>query len=197
MKLKHIPIRPPRNMIEEQVYAKRWEKLMSVEPEYEDERTPFEQIMISYDGKVNQRAASVAASFICWLGTAVGMSFLRMGDNIRENTFCKCEAYAAAWGVKNMRRFATNCGARTIEYLVRTEQDEKNNVFPRVSTNDLEVLDFMALWLGSEEGQEFIKGCEYEIKRHKDMQTIGFYYANGRGDMPYVKELEAQFIARE
>jgi hypothetical protein len=195
-KLNHTPIRPPRDMIEEQVYARRWETLMSEVPTYEYDDN-FKRILISYDGNIDQKAASVAASFVCWLGTAVGRDFLRMAENIRNNTYCNFEAYVAAWSVTNMRRFATNSNARAIEFLVRTVDEQKANVFPRVSTRDLEVVDFVALWLGSEDGQEFLKGCEYEIKRRKDMETIGFYHANGKGDMPYIKELEAQFIARE
>lgn len=197
MNLHHTPIRPPRDMVEEQVYARRWADLMAQAPCHEGRRPLLEHILLSYPAAVDQRAASVAASFICWLGTNVGLSFLQLGHSIRDNTSCKYDAYVAAWGARNTRRFAINSGARMIEFLLRTEEQLDANTFPVVSANDLEVLEQVALWLGSEEGQAFLTGCEAEINRHRDMETLAWHHANGRGHLPYVKELEARFISKE
>jgi hypothetical protein len=184
-------------MSEEQIYARRWAELMSREPEHEYEPTPLQAVLISYPADVDQRAASVAASFICWLGTRVGLDFLSMGHSIRDNTRCTHEAYAAAWGVNNLRRFGNNSGARTIEFLLRSTDEQENSKFCAVSVNDLEVIEQVAAWLGSAEGQAFIQSCEAEIQRQKVMDTIAHYHANGLGHLPRVKELEAQFVMQE
>ncbi|MBK3780213.1 hypothetical protein G3A43_08075 [Paraburkholderia aspalathi] len=194
MPLTHTPIRPPRAMSEEQIYARRWAELMAREPVRDYEPTPLQAVLISYPADVDQRAASVAASFICWLGTSVGLGFLTLGNSLRDKIHCRHEAYAAAWGVTNLRRYGNNSGARAIEFLLRSTEEQAHNRFSEVSVNDLEVLEQVAVWLGSEDGQAFIQGCEAEVKRQKDMDTIAHYHANGLGHLPRVKELEAQFV---
>lgn len=193
MSLSHTPVRPPRNLIEEQVFARRWQEQMSASYE-EGEHSPLEHLLLSYPAQVDQRAASVAASFVCWLGTNVGMDFLRLGHSIRDKTYCGHEAYVAAWGVKNLRRFGHSSQARTIEFLVRTTEEQAADVFPEVSTNDLEVLEQLALWLGTEEGQAFLTGCEEEIRRWRAMEQLGQYHASGMGHLPRAKELATAFV---
>jgi hypothetical protein len=197
MPLSHTPVRPPRKMIEEQVFARRWEELMSAEPEGDNERSPLEYVLFNYPAAVDQRAASVAASLICWLGTNAGQSFLGLGRSIHENTYCKHEAYVAAWGAHNLRRYAHNSNARSIEFLVRTTEEQAADVFPEVSSYDLEVLDQVALWLGCEEGQAFVQTCETEISRWKDMERLGEYQARGLSHLPHAKELAARFVLNQ
>lgn len=121
----HQPIRPPRDMIEERVYSRHWQALM--EDNRGRDRSPLEQILISYPEPIDQRAASIAASFICWLGTNVGCSFLRMGRRLSELPELCGQGYVAAWGVQNRRFHATNGGARAVEFLVRTEEEQRLN----------------------------------------------------------------------
>lgn len=161
--LTHRPIRPPRDMIEEQVYSRHWEMLMT--NDRDSELSPLEQILYRYPEMVDQRAASVAARFICWIGTNVGSSFLRMGRSLSEVPELCGQGYLAAWGVYNRRFHATNGGARAVEFLVRTEEDQRRNVFPRATLEDVEVVEQVASWLGSDEGVQFVAECEAEIER--------------------------------
>lgn len=197
MPLSHAPIRPPRVPSEEQIFARRWEELMNRAPKDEYDAAPLEAVLRACPFPADQRAASVAASFICWLGTAVGLSFLTLGNSLREKMHSRHHAYAAAWGVANLRQFGLNSGARTIEFLVRSTEDQQANRFTGVSVTDLEVLEQVAAWLGTDEGQEFIRGCEAEVARQKTMDTIAFYHARGLGHLPNVKELEAQLVQPE
>jgi hypothetical protein len=186
--MKHVPIRPARNMIEEQVFARRWEALMK------PSRLPYEssmiaRILIGYPYEINQRVASVLASLICWLGTNVGKSFLDTGRQIRENVPLIRFPYLAAWGECNARIFGMNSRARQIEFLTRTQDDMDRDVFQEVSVKDLEALDQLCIWLGREEGKLFISSCEEEIERRKELEALVFHSAAGRGDSPKVRKI--------
>jgi hypothetical protein len=190
--MKHVPIRPARNMIEEQVFARRWEALMK------PSRLPYEssmiaRILIGYPYGIDQRVASVLASLICWLGTNVGKSFLDTGRQIRENVPLIRFPYLAAWGECNARIFGMNSRARQIEFLTRTQDDMDRDVFQEVSVKDLEALEQLCMWLGSNDGLEFVAGCEAEIGRRKDLEAIAFQSAAGRYDSPAVRKLVDKF----
>jgi hypothetical protein len=192
--VKHVPIRPPRDMCEEQVFARRWRELMEMPSGDEWSRGPLHTILIGYPYEVDQRAASVAASFITWLGTNVGKCFLDLGNKIRDNVpDAVYTAYLAAWGVQNSRRFGNNSNARQIEFLVRTQADMEKDFFPEVSVKDLEVLEQVALWLGLNEGQKFIRKCEDEIDRRKELENLQFHAAAGRTNTPAMRKLIDKF----
>jgi hypothetical protein len=166
-----------------------------------ESKEPYEsgmlnQILIGYPCGVDQRAASVAASMICWLGTNVGKCFLMLGAEIRNSTSC-LDAYAAAWGASNLRKFGMNSGARQIEFLVRSHDDQNQNVFPEVSVRDLEVLEQVAIWLGREEGQAFLQGCEDEIERRRQLESLAFECAAGRGDSLYARKIMDKFAVTD
>lgn len=194
MAITHAPIRPPRNMIEEQVYARRWAELMGSPSGYDD-RNYLEAVLIHYDTRVGQREASVAASFICWLGTNIGKSFLSEGRRLTPHFQVPQDAYHAAWSVHNRRRFASNNGWRSVEYFCRTEEDQKANVMPRPSANDYEVVEHVAEWLGSAEGQDFIAGCETEIERHRKLDFIARHNEQGLGHLPIVQQYKAELAS--
>jgi hypothetical protein len=189
--MKHVPIRPPRNMIEEQVFARHWKELMESKQPYESGM--IGRILIGYPYEIDQRVASVLASMVCWLGTQVGKSFLMLGDEIREKTSCAHYAHLAAWGVKNARIFGMNSRARQIEFLTRTQADMERDIFPEVSVKDLEALEQLCLWLGTDDGREFVAGCEAEIVRRQELETLAFHCAAGRADSPAVRRIVDKF----
>jgi hypothetical protein len=188
--MKHVPIRPAREDIGEKVFSRRWKELMETEPVATH---PIYYVLRSYPYVVDQRAASVLASMVCWLGTNVGKSFLLLAAEFRDNTTCRFDAYLAAWGVQNARKIGLNSCARQLEFLTRTQEDLNNGIFKDVSIRDLEAVEQLCIWLGGDEGQSFLNGCEEEIARRKDLEAIAFQSAAGRYDSPAVRKLVDKF----
>jgi hypothetical protein len=193
--MKHEPIRTPRDMTGEQVFARRWKDLMESKVSFG--KGILGIVLMGYPYPIGQREAAVAASMICWLGTNIGQSFLTLGMEIRDRTSCGNYAYIAAWGVRNARVFGHGSNARQIEFLVRTHEEMEDKVFSEVSIRDLEVLDQVALWLGTDGGQNFLKSCEEEIERRKDLEDLVFQSAAGRHDSPRVRTLVDKFAIVE
>lgn len=192
--MKHVPIRHARNMTEEQVFARQWKELMESKEPYESGM--LSRVLIGYPYEIKQREASVAASMICWLGTQVGKSFLLLAEEIREKTSCAHYSYVAAWGVRNARVFGHNSNARQIDFLTRTQAEMEANFFPETFVKDLEVLDQVCLWLGTEDGRAFIAGCEAEIMRRQELESLAFHCAEGRQDSPAVRRIVDKFAIK-
>jgi hypothetical protein len=193
MNLNHVAIRPARDMIGEQVYARRW--LEFANKECADGRTEFWHVLQAYPYPLDQRAASVAASFITWLGTNVGASFLETANDFKFSRCILSYAYVAAWSVINVRSLGTNSNARQIEFLTRTPEELEKNVFSEVSVRDLEVIDQIALWLGTDDGQEFLSECQKEIVRRYDLESYTTLVAQGRGSSLRARQLATKIAA--
>jgi hypothetical protein len=191
--MKHVPIRPARNDIAEQVFSRRWKELMDAKPVGQYGTQLIYHVLRGYPYGVDQRAASVLASMVCWFGTNVGKSFLLLASEFAEKTTCRFDAYLAAWGVQNARKFGMNSCARQLEFLTRTQEDLNNGIFKEVSVRDLEAIEQLCIWLATEDGQSFLKGCEEEIERRKELEAIAFHFAAGRYDSPAVKKLVDKF----
>lgn len=189
--MKHVPIRPPRNMTEEQVFARRWKELMESKEPYESGM--ISRVLIGYPYNIDQRAASVLASMICWLGTQVGKSFLDLANQIRINVPMVRFPYLAAWGECNARIFGMNSRARQIEFLTRTQADLDKDVFQEVSVKDLEALEQLCMWLGKDDGLAFIAQCEAEIERRRELESMAFHCEAGRYDSPAVRKVIDKF----
>jgi len=188
MTLNHVAVRPARNDIGERVYARRWSELMSRDVGVMD-RTPLEKVLVSYPYEVDQQAAHLAASFITWLGTNCGRSFLETAKEFESARTIRSFAYLAAWSVHNARSIGFNSNARQIEFLIRTQEQMEKNIFSEVSVRDLEAADQVALWLGSDDGQEFIAACEKEISRRKELDSYATLVAQGKGDSLQARRL--------
>ena len=193
MTIKHVAIRPARNMIGEQVFARRWLLLMEKENNH-TERSNFEWVLASYPYPIDQRAASVAASFIVWLGTNVGGSFLALAKEFNAVHAARSSAYVAAWAVMNVRSFGHNSYARQIDFLTRTVEELSKDIFSEVSIRDLEVADQVAFWLGSEDGQNFLNGCAAEISRRKDLEAYVALHDSGRGESLRAHQLATKLV---
>lgn len=190
MTLHHVAIRPVRHdMIGEVVYARRWHELMNGVCQ-------IHMVLAGYPYPVGQREASVAASFITWLGTNVGASLLDIAQEFKLVRAVPSFAYVAAWSVLNVRSFGHNSNARQIEFLTRTTEEMEANVFSEVSVRDLEVIDQIALWLGTEEGQKFLEGCMKEIEKRTDLERYATMVAAGRGTSIHARRLATKLVAQ-
>jgi hypothetical protein len=178
-------------MMEEEVFARRWKELMESKQPYESGM--ISRVLIGFPYKIDQRIASVLASMVCWFGTQLGKSFLLLAQEIREKTSCAHHSYLAAWGVRNARIFGMNARARQIEFLTRTQGEVEKETFSGVSVEDLEALEALCIWLGTDDGAAFLAGCEAEIARRQDLESLAFHCAAGRQNSPSVRKLMDKF----
>lgn len=164
-----LPPYPRQGMVPECIYAAEWAKLMTEKQSilWDDEHGHGLARVLPYlPGELTQRDASLAASFICWLGTHVGNAFLaqaidgtfnRRGSERMDATLC-------AWVLENKRISWINRGVRTIEHWLADARME-------LTARDLEVAECVAYWLGSDAAEHFLLQCERQIGP-KDSRVI-------------------------
>jgi len=179
--LDHSPIRPPRDgFIGEAVFAELWKARMDLARDWISpvDRGALGEILDHLEQPVTQRDASVAASFISWLGTNVGSSFLDQTDAlsclVRHDA---PSAYVAEWAAKNRRLRHVNLGWRSIELFMMTKEqsDRVNREGTRpgpgeavdITVRDLEVAEQIAAWLGTTDGRQFCRDAHDEITRRE------------------------------
>lgn len=176
--LKHRPFRRARNgFVGECMFSSAWSRLMQSPPVEDDDNprgqaTKLELILNHYPHEIGERQASIAASFIQWLGTNCGLSFLKSATELGKKLESKPNGFLAAWAIENVRHSSVNYGVRTIEAVLAHEdygqiQDlfsmRRPNV-PVLSFADIEVVDQLLNWLATEEGLEFVNTCEVELE---------------------------------
>jgi hypothetical protein len=173
----HKPIRPPRACtIGEVVMSEHWEIAMQAEAKniHDDcDEYAFRALMHAFPRPLTQRHASVAASFIRWLGCNCGRGFLHDAEKLKEKFHSNTNAYVAAWAIENMREVAINRGVRIIEAAIAPDDHWKNGYLeklPDLSADDYEVVDNVVIWLGSKDGQDFLNRAEREITRRLDAE---------------------------
>ncbi len=179
--LNHSPHRPPRqNDLREEVFAERWKLFMNTPLAQLDACEPpsppnirLADILTDCCRDITQRDATVAASFICYLGTNGGYSFLRFAEQyFAALKTDRPNSYLSAWEVTNRRQSYTNNGIRTIEYML-ADEDMFNpktgslDRLPTITSSDLEVAQCVAIWLSSLEGKNFVDGCLKTIDYRK------------------------------
>lgn len=185
LELSHQPFRRPRtDFTGECMFASSWLRLMA-SPAVEDDNnrrgvsTKLELILSVYPHEITQRTASIAASFITWLGTNMGMCFLGEAVKISEKLGNRQDGFISAWAITNRRMQGIDQGVRAIEAILREEDyGQSHDLFsyrrpnaPLLTAADTEVVDHLVEWLAEEEGMEFVRKCEFEITSLKDAQS--------------------------
>lgn len=176
--LVHEPVRPCRDgSAGEVVFLSRWQMLMLERSAYlddDEDGCPLSGILAHVPGRVQQRDATLAASFMTWLGTRVGQCFILDARMIAASRPLGVP-FLAAWSAENLRRRHVNGGVRAIEWLLvapGTPVDPISGApvsMPAISVRDLEVTDQLAVWLGQPAGRAYLAACEGE------MDAVGAY----------------------
>lgn len=161
--IKHIPFRPARQDLAEAVFLREWQALHAHIPDL---------LKTILGHRVDQRSARVAASFITWIGTQVGASFIAMAKTHVE-TFGYAEpAYLATWALVNRRERHVNAGVRAIESILSpVDLFKKGRDYARgsaaslpISQADIDVIESMVTWLSTSAGDAFVEQC---VARHR------------------------------
>lgn len=147
------------------MYASIWEKYASGDPYLQD------VIKCHVNRSDFQRAASLVATFITWLGTNVGRVALLHQANRLFSVFQHLpHAYVAAFAVAN----ATNhpMQIELVEYIMRTPEDYETNRHAVLDLQDYRILESAAAWLGTTRGQQFIDLAECEILQRTRLSEL-------------------------
>lgn len=186
---RHVPINGVRNLIGEQVFSSAWSDLMARKPEHDDPNESLGAVLHEYCGHLTQRVATVAATFICWLGTQGGATYLEAAERLFEQAGGRRrDAYLMGWSLHNLRRYHTSSGFRCLEMILAKDTNSMN--IPAISLADLEVVDHLVQWLGDDDGQVWLAQRLTEVDRCRAERDLRDHLENnlrgGREQAEYV-----------
>lgn len=174
-RIKHIPLRPARSCTpREGMFLALWQEYMAENPGalLDIART---------SGPVRQRAASVAASFMTYMGCNCGMELARKAEDLVKNgAFCSREdAYLSAWAILNKRVHGINHGVRMVESMLATKNMFLSSFpygidyrrIPVVSLEDMDVLEGMAIWWSTEDASIMRKRVEVRMEALQEQRN--------------------------
>lgn len=135
-------------------FVEQWKIVLNRVPDHGDGTTDEMFCTILGDLEpVDQRDATVAASFICWLGTNAGACYLLAASKRSAEGEPYRQSHQIEWALHNRRRSHVNNGRRTVEALLKEP-----------TIRDLEVIEKLAEWLDSKYGAAFIRAAHAEIE---------------------------------
>lgn len=178
----HTPLMPPRPCTPgEGIYLGLWQDFAtSREREWE--------LIFRASPVLNQRMASVAASFMKYMGCNCGRGFTLMAESYaKDPTFRSREdAFLAAWAIDNRRIRGINSGIRISEYMLAEEPvftDPPDGIrtarVPTLSQLDNDTLENMVCWWS---------GPTAEVMREIAAPLISAATAERMSDLYRVKE---------
>ena len=164
----HDPVRPPRaTFVGESVFAYRWaQQMRHLRKNWLDESLyePLESVLHDHTGPTDQRAATVAASFITWLGTNCGRAYLAQARQFSQAMKISLpNAYVAALALEMRRQRGVNHWSSLVEGLLTRDAPDQSS--PALCVTDLEIIPHVAAWLGEHEGQTFLNECIANVDR--------------------------------
>lgn len=147
----HTPMHPPRACTPgEVIYLDLWR-------EYATARPREWWGIFETRGPVRQRAASVAASFMVFMGCNCGRGFTHRAEELsKASIFMSREnAFLAAWAIENRRCGGVNSGLRASEYMLASEYPiatsfgsnrAVGSLVPVITQEDNDILESMVVW---------------------------------------------------
>ncbi|KWN06414.1 hypothetical protein WT83_27415 [Burkholderia territorii] len=163
--LAHIPLCAPRPDIPgEVIYLRLWQEFMHANSH------ALEDIVTSgLNGPIDQRVASVAASFMVYMGCNGGANFTRCANELVKRFDYPHEAFLAAFVIENQRRRSVNHGLRKVEYMLAAEHPIVDGLFstrvewervPDISQRDLDVIECMVIWWSTPQAERLRRVAE-------------------------------------
>lgn len=170
-KLRHVPLKPPRASVpREAIFLELWQQFAEQRPE------EWAYVVRGRtNGPMRQRAASVAASFMVFMGCNGGQSFTHFAERVaRSGAFtCTEDAYLAAWTIENKRIHGVNHGLRAVEYLLAREHPLSDRTcgtgvnwtaVPDVTMEDMDIIEAMVAWWCSTTARWMREAVEAQVK---------------------------------
>lgn len=176
-KLRHVPLHPPRASVpREGLFLALWQQ-------FAEQRPDEWRYIFRTTGPVRQRAASVAASFMVFMGCNGGHAFTYSAERLAKSGAFTCteDAYLAAWTMENKRIHGLNHGLRTIEYMLAREHPIKHEFFngsvdwklvPDVSMEDADIVESMVAWWCSPTARWMREAVEAQMKAQEANERL-------------------------
>lgn len=169
VELAHVPISPPRkNHDGEASYLELWQRFVGRLTD-EELGEIFRETLYE---NLTQRQASVAATFVMWLGTNCGRGMIQEADGGKREP----DAYRADWHLRYLRRWemenrresGVNGGIRYCEAILSPQRSGPDHLssrtVPTVTIEDLDVIDCICRWLATQDGQAFLRAAEAKVE---------------------------------
>lgn len=153
------PITPCRpSVYGEGIFVRAWGEAMREPVQYGDdeENERFQSIVSPLSARADD--AAVASSFICWLGTNCGRCFLARAESAAKDAKAGSsipDIYLMTWAIENCRESGMNHNRRTIEAILPAEM---------INYRSAEIIERVALWLGSHHGRKMVVAANAEIE---------------------------------
>lgn len=148
-RVKHLPLHPARaGTPGEGIYLGLWREWAETNP-----REWF--CIFTSAGPVRQRAASVACSFMVYMGCNGGSSFTHEALRLAKTEAWRERAFLLAWAGHNARSSGVNYGLRTIKYMLARQHPIDDTMLgrrvnwqqvPYVSMDDIDIVESMVRW---------------------------------------------------
>jgi hypothetical protein len=175
----HIPFAPPRDGTPgEGIYLKLWQDFVAARPD------DFEDIFRDMNDPVDQRVASIAASFMVFMGCNGGASFTYQANELRPKFAYPAHAFAAAWAIENQRSRGTNHGLRTAEYMLAAIHPIGNDGFrsdvvwervPQINQKDMDAIECMVEWWSTRPAERMREIAEALIAAENKKRLSGLF----------------------
>lgn len=145
----HCPFAPPRACTPgERIYLGLWQEFAEARPD------DFQDIFRDMNDSVDQRVASVAASFMVYMGCNVGQSFTERAKGLIHAFAWEREAYLAAWVIHNRRTYGINNGLRAVEFMLAAQHPIDNEGcrhvvwerIPEITQKEMDAVECMVGW---------------------------------------------------
>jgi hypothetical protein len=177
-------IRPRKYAAGEVAYLRAFQKAMGGRVQVIDEyflhedgtRYPFYTLMRGIGG-IREEDPRLVSSLMMWLGTSVGAGFRHQAEMLqtKQAFFTRGDAYLATWAIDNLKSAMRYSCQR--DHLLNGVAA----IFNRSATlRDSSVLDMAVHWLGSEDGQKYLKAAqnfharfETRFKREHSRNRLG------------------------
>lgn len=176
-KLCHVPLQPPRRSVpREGLFLALWQQFATQRP---DEWA----FIFRTNGQTRQRAASVAASFMVFMGCNGGRDFTDSAARLAKSGAFTCaeDAYLAAWAINNKRLHGINSGLRTIEYMLAREHPITTGylarvdwkLVPDVTQEDADIVESMVAWWGTSTTAHWMReAVEAQMRAHEANERL-------------------------
>jgi hypothetical protein len=173
----HIPFAPPReNTPAEGIYLKLWQDFAAARPD------DFQDIFRDMNDTVDQRIASVAASFMVYMGCNVGHAFTERAKALIHVFAWERESYLAAWAIHNRRTYGVNNGLRAVEFMLATQHPIDNEGcrhvvwerIPEIAQKEMDAVECMVEWwsTGPAKRMRGVAESLIEAERRKAMSNL-------------------------
>ena len=181
----YLPVRPyntdTNNFVRENVFIHHWQRLMthhSIEPvvdkaimredkwfvENEAWRYPILDVFNNRIPSVHD--VRIASNFILFIGVGVGASYLYNAEKLSQKfesvSNGKALAYLSQWAIESNP--AENIYYTTPSARFDFAQSNQGDMFFQPKYRDVQTLERMAYWCGTDKGQKFIASCNRTIK---------------------------------